>query len=145
MLAISQFITYNQVSMSIPNLFYKIKSKIAFDKITIIYLFIIVIVGISAFMLGRLSLYSTDGLNSPKMTLNSTNNLNLKEALSNSKIAPSEVYTQGEKRYLASKNGKMYYSLGCSGANRIKDENKVWFSTAIDAEKSGFSFATSCK
>ena len=141
MLAISQFIIYNQVSMSIPNLFHKIKSKIDIDKVAFMYLFIIVGVGIGSFGLGRLSTYDTYGLNGSNLGLNSTNNAPVKEDL----IAPKEVFSQGEKRYVASKNGKMYYSIGCSGAKRINPENEVWFGTASDAEKSGFTRASSCK
>ena len=55
-LASSQFIIYNQVRMSIPNITDKIKSKISIDKVTVLYLFIILGVGISSFGLGRLSL-----------------------------------------------------------------------------------------
>jgi len=119
--------------MSIPNLFHKIKSKINFDKIILIYLFIIIGVGISAFGLGRLSVESPS--------------LGHFEASSgvNSTIPQKDLTREGEKRYVASKNGKMYYSIGCSGASRIKAENQVWFSTSIDAEKSGFTVASACK
>jgi len=144
MLAISQFIIYNQVSMSIPNLFHKIKSKINIEKITIIYMFIIVGVGIGSFGLGRLSIDNN---------LNNTDNIPLKEVKSlylsknliNNDILPPVSLVGAEKRYVASKNGKMYYSVGCSGAKRINPENEVWFSTALDAEKSGFTLASACK
>lgn len=46
--------------------------------------------------------------------------------------------------YLASKNGTKYYLPSCSGAKRIKDENKVWFATKADAEASGRTPASNC-
>lgn len=44
--------------------------------------------------------------------------------------------------FIASKNGKAYYKISCS--NRIKDENKIYFKTEEDAQKSGFSPAKNC-
>ena len=50
-----------------------------------------------------------------------------------------------ERRYVASKNGKMYYPLGCASAKRIKPENEVWFSTENEAIKSGYTKSSMCK
>jgi methylphosphotriester-DNA--protein-cysteine methyltransferase len=50
-----------------------------------------------------------------------------------------------ERGYVASKNGTKYHLPWCSGAQRIKDENKVWFKTKEDAEKAGFMPASNCK
>ena len=129
-LASSQFIIYNQVYMSIHNLIHKINSRIGLDKLTLIYLLIIIGVGVSSFGLGRLSIN-----NKPREDANIaiTETKNLLES------QPTE------KRYVASKNGKMYYSLGCSGAKRIKLENEIWFNTKEDAEKSGYTLSTTCK
>ena len=122
--------------MSIPNLIYKIKSKTGLDKITLIYLFIIVGVGVSSFGLGRISLNDSF----------TDNNITIKEIPKTSNEISSTQLTQlTEKRYVASKNGKMYYSIGCSGAGRIKTENEVWFSTSEDAEKSGYTMSSTCK
>lgn len=46
--------------------------------------------------------------------------------------------------YVASKNGTKYYLASCSGAKRIKAENKVWFATVQDAEASGRTPASNC-
>ena len=48
-------------------------------------------------------------------------------------------------KYVASKNGKLYYPVNCKGANRIKPDNRVWFDTVTDAEKSGYTPSSSCK
>ena len=130
--------------MSIHNLIYKIKSKTGIDNMTLMYLLIIVGVGISSFGLGRLSASIDSSIKSNNVAINqpgsSLEGLNTKDG--------NTLITQvngAEKRYVASKNGKMYYSLGCSGANRIKPENEVWFSTKEQAEKSGYALASACK
>jgi len=130
--------------MSIHNLIDKIKSKTGIDNMTFVYLLIIVGVGISSFGLGRLSVSdnsTTKDNNMPiKQLEGSTEGLNTKDG--------NTLITQvngAEKRYVASKNGKMYYSIGCSGANRIKPENEVWFATKEQAEKSGYALASACK
>ncbi len=46
--------------------------------------------------------------------------------------------------YVASKNGTKYYLPSCSGAGRIKDENKVWFQTVEDAVAAGYTPANAC-
>ncbi len=52
--------------------------------------------------------------------------------------------TEG-KGFVASKTGTKYYLPTCSGAGRIKEENKVWYATKEDAEASGLSPAANCK
>lgn len=53
-----------------------------------------------------------------------------------------QVATVG--KYVASKNGAKYYLPECSGAKRIKDENKVWFATIEEAKSSGRTPASNC-
>lgn len=48
-------------------------------------------------------------------------------------------------QYVASKTGTKYYLSTCSGANRIKDENKVWFATKQQAEAAGYAPSSTCK
>jgi len=132
--------------MSIPNIFDKIKSKTGIDKVTILYLFIIIGVGISSFGLGRLSLNDRSGGDkNVDLAITEEENLLNNQNVNNSRILTTPSTRSEEKRYVASKNGKMYYSLGCSGAKRIKPENEVWFSTKEDAEKSGFVLSSTCK
>jgi hypothetical protein len=130
--------------MSIPNLFHKIKAYTGIDKQTALFLCIIIGVGMCSFGLGRLSVDNSivqdediiikTSQNSP---IEGQNTLNGIDGLDNGEIA--------DRRYVASKNGKLYYSKNCSGASRIKIENQIWFSTKEDAEKSGFTLASSCQ
>jgi len=46
--------------------------------------------------------------------------------------------------YVASRNGAKYYLPSCSGAGRIKEENKVWFQTETEAVNAGYTPASSC-
>lgn len=48
-------------------------------------------------------------------------------------------------QYVASKNGSAYYLPFCGGASRIKEENKVWFSSKAEAEAKGYRPAKNCK
>ncbi len=47
-------------------------------------------------------------------------------------------------QYVASKNGSKYYPASCKGVSRIKEENKVWFATAAEAEADGYTLASGC-
>lgn len=69
------------------------------------------------------------------------------EATAISAIAEKQLVSaqsvQGQ--FVASKNGTKYYFPWCSGANRIKEENKVWFSSVDEAKRAGYSPASTCK
>ena len=51
--------------------------------------------------------------------------------------------SQGQ--YVASVKGSKYHFPWCSGAQRIKEENKIWFPTKKSAEQAGFTPAKNCK
>ena len=137
--------------MSIHDLYHKIKGEIGLDNMTIMYLLVLVGVGIAAFGLGRLSV-GTDSNEHKDISITqaaSSNSLykgSSKQSLSSDRDASSKEGQTGiEGNFVASKNGKLYYPSGCKGANRIKEENRVWFSTREDAESLGYTWATSCK
>lgn len=46
--------------------------------------------------------------------------------------------------FLASINGKAYYPKDCAAANRIKEENRIWFNTKEEAEAQGYKLAQNC-
>lgn len=46
--------------------------------------------------------------------------------------------------FLASINGKAYYPKDCAAANRIKEENIIWFDTREEAEIQGYKPAQNC-
>jgi len=101
-------------------------------------------VGIGSFGLGRISI---DSSLTNKDNLRKTEEMNIisNQNENGDKFSITQTQPAEERMYLASKNGKMYYSAGCGGANRIKEENKVWFSTKEEAEKSGYIMSLTCK
>ena len=119
--------------MSINDFLNKIKGKLGIDTFTIMCLFVIIGVGIGAFGLGRLSVVQTNSNDDEVLILENKENISFEKEINKKKM------------YVASKSGKLYYTIGCSGAKRISEKNKIYFETSSDARKSGYSFASSCK
>lgn len=130
--------------MSINDFMNKIKGKIDIDRTTLLCLLVIVLVGLSSFGLGRLSISGIENENTLK--LENENVSIVKKEIGNSAIVESDKANPlKEKMYVASKNGKLYYGATCSGAKRIAPKNEVWFASREDAEKSGYELSSSCK
>ena len=132
--------------MIINNFFNKIKGKYDIDNITIMYLFVIVGVGVSSFLLGRISVEDNQVKNSGISIVETST---LKGQALNNKIDSDkykDINNIGKERvYVASKNGKLYYPVSCNGAKRISEKNKVWFSSQSEAEKMGYTVSSNCK
>lgn len=127
--------------MSINDFYNKIKSKLCIDTATIMCLFVLVLVAVSSFGLGRLS--TSSGINkSDNESIQVVKNEIGKSREED--FMPDNTNTK-KKMYIASKNGKLYYGINCSGAKRISAKNALWFASASDAEKAGYKFASSCK
>lgn len=62
------------------------------------------------------------------------------------KVPPSTALSTAPSSggFVASKNGTKYYVPSCGGAGRIKEENKVWFTSKEDAEAAGYTPASNC-
>ncbi len=118
--------------MSIPNMVNKIKGKVGIDNTSLMYFFIIIGVGVSSFALGRLSVVSTSE--------GKTFSLSSQGA---SAVPLSRISGEG-MAYVASKNGKLYYTVSCPPASRILPENKVWFASIREAEDMGYRPSSSC-
>jgi len=56
----------------------------------------------------------------------------------------NENESQIDKKIVASKNGKRYYFLHCSGVKRIKEANKIYFISESEAKKRGLTLASNC-
>ncbi len=63
-------------------------------------------------------------------------------SLENNQQTISPVNSQA---FVASKTGEKYYPAGCSGINRIKPENRVYFSSEQDAQDKGYTRTSTCK
>lgn len=47
--------------------------------------------------------------------------------------------------FVASINGSAYYPVNCKAAEKIKEENKIWFGSAEEAETQGYKPAQNCR
>lgn len=106
----------------------------------IIIILVILFVGLISFGLGRLSALSEQ--KTPVVVENLTS------AVGNTSTLTSDVDkidSITEKLYVVSKNGTKYHYPWCSGAQRIKEENKIWFSTKEEVERAGYTPAANCK
>ena len=61
-----------------------------------------------------------------------------------SAVSAFSVQSSALGKYVASQNGSAYHYPWCSGAKRIKEENKIWFQTKEEAESRGYKPAANC-
>ena len=129
--------------MSINN----IKEKIKAYKNDIFIVLVIILVALISFGLGRLSKIRENKApvtieNLGASMINSQENLTQNDQ----NIKSNQIQINSSQGMLiGSKNGTKYHFPWCSGAQRIKEENKIWFSNKEEAEKAGYSPAANCK
>ncbi len=100
------------------------------------YTVVVLLVAVSSFGIGRWSSYY-----SAVPTQESVATVVMATAATSSSTFSNDV-TSGQ--YVASKNGARYYATSCSGVSRIKEENKVFFTTEAAALASGYTPAANC-
>ena len=68
-----------------------------------------------------------------------------------SKTCKSSIYAihsdtdeTSKTRFIASKRGKYFYPEWCSSAKRIKEQNRVYFNSAKEAQNAGYKISDSC-
>jgi hypothetical protein len=128
-------------------MFQKIKGSTGLDSTTAIYFMVIIGVGVSAFGLGRLSVGDASTKANQGIAIEGTYGslqIPTETRISTTKASGIKAGSQAGN-YVASKNGKLYYTRGCKAANRIKPENEVWFTDASEAESMGYTRSGSCK
>lgn len=125
--------------MSIKDIVQKIKGV---DQGTVTDLYIvaiIILVGFASFGLGRLSTLEKQGNG---IEIRYPQNYEARvSAAGDTKI---ETVSDGGL-LVGSRQGSKYHFPWCSGAQRIKESNKIWFSSAEDARNAGYSPAANCK
>jgi len=129
----------------------KLKSLVLDD--TIYMAFLLVLVATGSFGLGVMSAHvpvenTVTVTESALIPLKSTEiapvenilptNASGKETLSQPIMAPKQ-------NFVGSKSGSKYHKLSCPGAKQIKDTNKIFFATEVEAEASGYTRAANCK
>jgi len=105
------------------------------NKEEIFIVLIIIFVGFGGFGLGRLSKIKEGKI---PITISQI------EALSQTRGEGSFISTLNNQ-FVASVNGAKYHLPWCSGAKRIKEDNKIWFRTVEEAQAAGYSPASNCK
>lgn len=125
----------------------KTKEKIKPYKNDIFIVLVIILVALISFGLGRLSKIRENKMPVTIENL-SANMINSQENIpqDNQNIKNNQVQINSSQGMLiGSKNGTKYHFPWCSGAQRIKEENKIWFSNKEEAEKAGYAPAANCK
>ncbi len=114
-----------------------------FLKPDVLIVAVIIATGAGAFELGRLSVLQPtlgDTTHTPAAVVKSVTSTNTPSVSKAQNPKPQVV----SGTYVASKSGSKYYLPSCGGAERIKDENKVWFATKEEAETAGYTPAANC-
>jgi hypothetical protein len=101
---------------------------------------LIIAISVASFFLGRTSVSeNSQELEGEIQTVSLVSSVVEKDITSTDKI---QVSTPGG--YVASRSGTKYHLPWCSSAQRIKEENKIWFETKEAAEKAGYTPAGNC-
>lgn len=132
----------------------KVKDKIKPIENDLVIVIIIILTALISFGLGRLSIIKE---NKTPLTIENlqggiVNSTSVAGAGDSVEILPVRnenekvfVASHEDKLFVASKNGTKYHYPWCPGALNIKEENKIWFSSKEEAEKSGYTPASNCK
>ena len=140
---------------SIHNLKQKIKGFFKDNIDLIITPLILIIVGISAFFLGRSSQSILDNNN---IYIVNSKIGDRPETQSASSVVPLKQYINDNQNintikgsqepqnavYVASSRGKLYYRIGCGGSTKLSVANKLFFNTKEQAEAKGYTPAKNC-
>ena len=136
--------------MSINEYYKKIKGFYESEKgKDILVILIIVLLGLGAFYLGRLSKENpSEGLKieypGQEAAISSFSNQNSPNYDQKANIGEKEV-SQPQGGYFSSKIGKKYYPINCSAGKTIKRENRIYFSSPEEAERAGYALSSSCQ
>lgn len=106
---------------------------------------IVIGVGIGAFVLGRLS--AGEVRTDIRVYMPNTDGVTASAIGAYTEYLPSEEspVIPEEGFVVASKEGSKYHFPWCSGATRIKPENKIIFTSNTEAREAGYEPAANCK
>lgn len=117
----------------------------------LLILFIIILVGLGSFQLGRLSksdIKPNIGIDYPDQTAQALEAIDSINQEKEEEIAESYEYegvNLDGRNFFASSRGTKYYPFGCSAGKTIKQENRVYFDTEEQAKEAGYTKSSSCK
>lgn len=128
----------------------KLKSLVTDDRIFMSAT--VVLVAMVSFLLGRLSVGEGIegrglGASLPMAPVTMTYTGSAATATAREVVGPakgSSVSAEANGEYVASKSGSKYHHPDCVGAKRIKEENRVYFSSEAEARAAGYTPAANC-
>lgn len=129
--------------MNIQEIGQKCKDLLSNDEVFTTAL--IVLVGVTAFGLGRASVVDFGPSGEDLGATVVQDGVEVQESDAEKEGMTVETIEKDLGTYVASKNGTRYHFPWCSGAQNIKEENKVWFDTKEAAEAAGYTPAKNCK
>ncbi len=117
----------------------------------ILVVFIVILVGLGSFELGRLSKENaSSGLKieyaNQEQGIGQAANVISALEFANTTISPKTQNSNSTpKNFFASNRGSKYYPTSCSAGKTIKQENRVYFATGEEAERAGYTLSSSCQ
>lgn len=103
---------------------------------------VIVLVGVGAFILGRLSVQEGRQAGAAASQAG-TRLVGVREVPTQTDSMAESGATAGS--VVASKTGSKYHFPWCAGARSIKEANKIWFASTKQAREAGYTPASNCK
>jgi hypothetical protein len=116
----------------ISGFFSQIKRQVLMSPTDLLVALIIILIGCAGFGLGRLS--AVEGGKTRVEVIQGTVPGEQTQAAAGAEAG----------MYVASKSGSKYHLPWCSGAQRINDENKIWFASHEEARRAGYAPAENC-
>ena len=114
-------------------------------KKNIFLIILIILVSLLSFQLGRISKTASQPI---KIEKASVQEIFTESQNSKIKVQSSDSESGGVERIdfrvVVSKNSNKYHFLWCSGAKRIKEENKIYFNSEEEAISAGYTLAGNC-
>jgi len=113
----------------------------------ILVIIIIILLGLASFELGRLSKSDRRGgieIEYPEILNEAKTEQGASVILAGEAPRVATPTILG-KAFFASNRGQKYYSVGCAGGKTIKQENRIYFNSAAEAESAGYEKSDSCK
>ncbi len=109
------------------------------DLITAAFIFL---TGMAGFGLGRLSVL---WVSKQPITIEEDGGFETREKTNSpSTNQEASILESAKGQFVASKSGTSYHYPWCPGAQKIKEQNKIWFQSKEDAESGGYKPAGNC-
>lgn len=129
--------------MNIAELYRKSKYKVnELSRSELYTIVLIILIGFAGFGLGRLSRIED---NREAVKIEFPEYLSASVLNAGKTTAGDEASAVISGLLVASKNGSKYHYPWCAGAKSISEKNKIWFDSAEEARKAGYTPAANCK